>query len=151
MEFVEVVFLQDVANVATAGEVKRLAEGYARNYLIPKGLAIAASPAVLKNLESRRKAVVGRERQVSQDNAALAGILQGLTVTLKARVGAGGRLYGSITSGDIAAELQRLTGHSVDKRRIVLEEPLKQLGTFEVTVRLSSEMAPKVNVVVEAE
>lgn len=147
----EVVFLQDVANVATVGEVKRVAEGYARNYLIPKGLAIIVSPAVLKNLESRRKAVVGRERQVSQDNAALVGILQGLTVTLKARVGAGGRLYGSITSADIAAELQRLTGLSVDKRRIALEEPLKQLGTFEVTVRLSSALAPKVNVVVEPE
>lgn len=147
----EVVFLRDVADVAKAGEVKRVAEGYARNYLIPKGLALAASPAVLKNLESHRKATARREGAHLEDNAAFAATLRGLTVTLKARVGARERLYGSITSADIAAEIQKATGRSVDKRRIDLEEPIKQLGTFEVAVRLTSEFVPKVNVVVEPE
>lgn len=147
----EVVFLQDVANVAKAGEVKRVAEGYARNYLLPKGLAMVASPAVLKNLESHRKAVVQREGRSLENNAAFAAALQGLTVTLKARVGARERLYGSITSADIAAAIQQATGRSVDKRRIGLEEPIKQLGTFEVAVRLTPELVPKLNVVVEPE
>jgi len=147
----KVVLLQDVARLGQAGEVKEVADGYARNFLLPKGLAEFASPSLLKRAEERRQAEARRQRLADAELAGLAQSLEGMVVSLKAKVGAQGRLYGAITAGDIADELHRVTGQDIDKKKIELEEPIHQLGEYEVVVRLSRELAPKIRVVVEEE
>ena len=144
-----VILLQDVTDMAKAGEVKEVADGYGRNFLLPKKLAVLASPSALKGVEAQHQADTQRQVSSEAQAEAVAERLEGLSITLKARVGAQGRLYGSITAADIAQEIQKLTGQEVDRRRIELEEPLRQLGSYEVTIRLSREVTPKIRVVVE--
>jgi large subunit ribosomal protein L9 len=147
----KVVLLQDVSRLGVVGEVKDVADGYARNFLLPNGLAEFATPAVLKRVEAERRKAEHRQAQVEVEIASVAHILDGAQITLKAKVGAQERLYGSITSGDIAEELQRVTGVEIDKRRIELEEPIRQLGEYDILVRLSREFVPTIKVVVEEE
>ena len=147
----KVVLLQDVPRLGEAGEVKDVAVGYASNFLLPKGLAEFATPAVLKRVEARLQKEERRQAQVEVEAANMAHTLDGAQITLKAKVGAQERLYGSITSGDIAAELQRVTGLEIDKRKIELEEPIRQMGEYEISVRLSKEFVPKISIVVEEE
>lgn len=146
-----VVLLQDVPRLGSVGEVRDVASGYARNFLLPKGLAEVATPAVMKRVEEIRKAEDKRQALLEADMMSLAQALEGVEVTLKAKVGAQERLYGAITSGDIAEELGRVTGQDIDKRKIELEEPIRQLGEYEVLVRLSKEVAPTIKVVVAEE
>ncbi len=147
----KIILLQDVPRLGSAGEVKDVADGYARNFLVPKGLAESATAAVLKRVEAQRGKEERRQAQVEVEMASIAHTLDGAQITLKAKVGAQERLYGSITSGDIAEELQRAMGLEIDKRKIELEEPIRQLGEFEISVRLSKEIVPKIKVVVEEE
>ena len=146
-----VVLLQDVPRLGSVGEVRDVASGYARNFLLPRGLAEVATPAVMKRVEEIRKAEDKRQALLEADMMSLAQTLEGVEVTLKAKVGAQERLYGAITSGDIAEELGRVTGQDIDKRKIELEEPIRQLGEYEVLVRLSKEVAPTIKVVVAEE
>ena len=147
----KVVFLKDVPNVASAGQVKEVADGYGRNYLIPKKLAVLATPAELKRLEAQRQAEVRREAKFEAEAGALAETIASLEIKLSAKVGEQNRLYGSITSGDIAAEVQRLTGKDIDKRKVELEEPIKELGSYEVPIKLTKDVTAKVKVLVEEE
>jgi large subunit ribosomal protein L9 len=147
----KVVLLQDVPQLGEAGEVKDVAVGYARNFLLPKGLAEFVTPAVLERVEARLRKEERRQAQVEVEMASTAHTLDGAQITLKAKVGTQERLYGSITSGDIAAELQRVTGLEIDKRKIELEEPIRQVGEYEISVRLSKEFVPKIRIVVEEE
>jgi len=144
----KVVFLQDVPNVARAGEIKEVANGYGRNYLIPKNLALLAKSSAISLTAAQRKI----EAQSQVDNMAeivkLADQLDGIEVTLKARAGAKDRLYGSITSADIAAELEATTGLVVDKRKMELAEAIRQLGSYEVAIRLAKDVVPKIKVMV---
>jgi len=144
----KVVFLQDVPNVARAGEIKEVANGYGRNYLIPKNLALLAKSSAISLTAAQRKI----EAQSQVDNMAeivkLADQLDGIEVTLKARAGAKDRLYGSITSADIAAELEATTGLVVDKRKMELAEAIRQLGSYEVAIRLAKDIVPKIKVTV---
>ncbi len=144
----KVVFLKDVPNVARAGEIKEVANGYGRNYLIPKNLALLAKSSAISLTAAQRKI----EAQSQVDNMAeivkLADQLDGIEVTLKARAGAKDRLYGSITSADIAAELEATTGLVVDKRKMELAEAIRQLGSYEVTIRLTKDVVPKIKVTV---
>ncbi len=144
----KVVFLKDVPNVARAGEIKEVANGYGRNYLIPKNLALLAKSSAISLTAAQRKI----EAQSQVDNMAeivkLADQLDGTEVTLKARAGAKDRLYGSITSADIAAELEATTGLVVDKRKMELAEAIRQLGSYEVTIRLTKDVVPKIKVTV---
>jgi large subunit ribosomal protein L9 len=144
----KVVFLQDVPNVAKAGDVKQVADGYARNFLIPRKLAALASPQAMSQVVTSDKAQARTETELVE----LARQLEGKEVSLKAHAGAKERLYGSITSADIAAELESATGLVVDKRKIELDEPIRQLGSYELTIRLGKEITPKikVNVIEEA-
>jgi large subunit ribosomal protein L9 len=146
-----VVLLQDVPGLGAVGEAKEVANGYGRNFLIPKGLAEFASPAVLRRVEAQRQALVRRQLLADAEVVNLANTLEGLEVTVKARVGTMDRLYGAITSSDIAEGIHRLTGREIDKRRIELGEPIRQLGEYEVMVRLSKELVPKIRVIVEEE
>lgn len=146
-----VILIRDVDRVGAAGEVKDVANGYGRNYLLPKGLAELASADSLKRADEYRKAEERRQQALNTEMEGLAGILDGLEVNIKARAGDKGRLYGSVTSSDIAAEALRLIGHEIDKRKIELHEPIHHLGEHEVTVKLSRDLAPKLKVMVVAE
>ena len=143
-----VVFLQDVPPVAKAGEIKEVADGYARNFLIPRKLAQLASPQVLSQLGTREIT----EAKEDTELMALAQQIEGKEVSIKARAGAKDKLYGSITSADIASELRKSTGLDIDKRKIELEEPIRHLGSYEVAIRLDKDNVPKIRVsVTEAE
>lgn len=144
-----VVLLQDVPRLGKAGEVKEVADGYGRNFLLPRGLADFASPSLLKRAEEQHQAQARQQLLADAELASTAQSLDGLQVTVKAKVGAQGRLYGAITAGDIADELHRVTEQDIDKKKIELEEPIHQLGEYEVVIRLSKELVPRVKVVVE--
>lgn len=151
----KVVLLQDVPQLGKAGEVKEVADGYGRNFLLPRGLAEFATPSLLKRAEEQRQAEARRQLLADTDLASqaqsLAQSLEGIQVAVKAKVGAQGRLYGAITTGDIADELHRVTGQDIDKKKIELEEPIHQLGEYEVVLRLSKEQVLRIKVIVEEE
>lgn len=143
-----VVFLTDVPNVAKSGEIKEVADGYARNLLIPRKLAALVNPKIKSQLEAQLKAQNKKQAQIAAGLAKIANQLDGKEITLKAKVGAKDRLYGSITSADIANELTRASGVVVDKRKIEMLEPIRELGSFDITVRLAKDIVPKIRVTV---
>jgi len=145
---VKVVFLQDVPKVAKAGEIKEVADGYGRNFLIPKKLALLANSPALSAMETQLKIKARSQDQEEAELVELAHQLEGKEITLKAKVGAKEHLYGSITSADITAELQNTTGLVVDKRKVELAEPIRQLGSYEVAIRLAKDTIPKIKVTV---
>jgi len=142
----KVVFLEDVPSVARSGEIKEVADGYARNFLIPKKLALIANSAAIKLAEARCRAKASQQAETEAELQELAKQIDGKEITLKARAGSKDRLYGSITSADIAAELEKSDGVVVDKKKIDLEEHIHQLGSYEITVRLGGDITPKVKV-----
>jgi large subunit ribosomal protein L9 len=144
----KVIFLQDVPNVAQAGEVKEVADGYGRNFLIPRKLATLATPQVTSQTETKAQKM---EARLTAELKELASQLEGKEVSLKAKAGAKERLYGSITSADIAAELNNTTGLDIDKRKIELDEPIRQLGSYEIAIRLAGDIVPKIRVTVTEE
>jgi len=141
----KVIFVQDVPNVAKAGEIKEVANGYGRNFLIPQKLALLAeSPASI----TQRKIKIQSQADTQAELIKLAQQLEGKEIILKARAGAKDRLYGSITSADIASELDNSAGLVIDKRKIGLAEPIRQLGNYEVAIRLAKDIIPKIKVTV---
>lgn len=144
----KVIFLKDVPSVAQAGEVKEVADGYARNYLIPRGLAALAQPHAVSQIETMTKKM---EVRLTAEMTELADLIEGTEVSLKAKAGAKDKLYGSITSADIAAELKKVTGIEVDKRKIELEEPIRQLGSYEIALKLGKDITPNIKVTVTEE
>lgn len=147
----QVLLVKDVEQLGKAGDVRQVSDGYARNYLIPRGLAVLATPGAIRQAERQRQAAAQRQAKTLSKAQALARLLDGLTVTFKARAGESDRLYGSITNAHIAEALSEKVGQEVDRRKIDLEEPLKQLGTHAVTVRLAPEAEAKITVVIERE
>jgi large subunit ribosomal protein L9 len=144
----KVVFLEDVPRVAKAGEIKEVADGYGRNFLIPQKLALLVSPSALNTLETQTKIRARSQTQIEEEETELARQLEGKEITLKAKAGAQEHLHGSITSADIASELQNAAGLVIDKRKIELDEPIRQLGSYEVAIRLAKDMIPKIKVIV---
>ena len=147
----KVVFLEDVPNVAKAGDIKEVADGYSRNYLIPRKLAVPATSSELKKVEVLRAAGARREAKSEKEAEAFANVLKDITVVIRMRAGTKDKLYGSVTSADIAKEIKKLTKQDVDKRKIELPEPIRELGIYEVSVKLSKDVTATVNVVVEQE
>jgi len=145
---VKVIFLQDVPNIAKAGEIKEVANGYGRNFLIPRKLALPAKSQDITAIETQIKTRAHISAETETELVELASHLDGKEIILKARVGAKDRLYGSITSADIAAELESATGSAVDKRKIELANPIRQLGSHEVPIRLAKDIVPKITVTV---
>ena len=143
-----VIFLQDVPNVARAGEIKEVANGYGRNFLIPRKLALLARPETMNTMGAQLKIKARSETQTGAELIEMANQLNGREVFLEARAGGKDRLYGSITAADIAAELESTTGLTVDKRRIELGEPIRQIGSYEVAIRLAKDIVPKIKVTV---
>lgn len=144
----KVVFLQDVANVARAGEVKEVANGYGRNFLIPQKLALLARPEVMHNIGAQIEAKARSQAQTGTELRELAGHLEGREIILQARTGGTDQLYGSITAADIATELESATGFVVDKKKIELGESIRHLGSYEVAIRLAKEIVPKIKITV---
>lgn len=146
----KVILTRDVPNVGLSGEVKEVAPGYARNYLIPKGLAVEATPGRLKELKMREEAKVKKAAREVEEARKIAEKIDGKSFTVKAKSGERGRLFGSITSADIAKVLQAY-GVSVDKKKIELKDPLKELGSFDVEIKLNPEVSARITVLVEPE
>jgi large subunit ribosomal protein L9 len=149
----KVVLVRDVPRVGRAGEVKDVADGYARNFLLRRNLALPATPAALKDVEAQlRKEALDQQHRAEELNK-LAQQLEGITLTfsIKAKAVEGDRLYGSIRDNQIAEELTRLSGAAIERGMVALEAPIRTLGTHELTVRLTKDLAPKVKVVVARE
>ncbi len=145
----KVILKKDVPNLGRAGEVKEVANGYARNYLIPQGLAVPATPQALRQLEAEKAAAARQAAREAAEARALAERLSQLELTLPVRVGEQGRLYGAVTAQDIAAAISQAVGREIDRRQIELEEPIRQVGIYEVPVRLTREITAKVRVIVQ--
>jgi large subunit ribosomal protein L9 len=145
----KIILVKDLPGEGKAGEIKEVSRGYARNYLLPKGLALVSTSAVEKqvmlNLEKERhKEIVERDKR-----AELAKQIDGTEVHFQARIGAGERLFGSITATDIAKELGRVKDCVIDRKSIELDKPLRQTGSYEVIIRLSKDLRPKITVLIE--
>ncbi|NPV66186.1 MAG: 50S ribosomal protein L9 [Anaerolineae bacterium] len=146
----KVILTADVYKHGVAGEVVRVADGYARNYLIPQGLAVKATPGALKQSEKLRETAAARRAALENQLNELARQIDGVTLVFGRRAGANGKLYGSVTSSDIQQALLEKTGVDLNRRRIA-QQSIRELGEFEVPVRLGSEFTPKLNVIVVRE
>lgn len=145
----KVLLVQNVEKLGQAGEVKEVAGGYGRNYLLPKGFAVLATRGQVRQAEERLKAQQRRDLAARRDAEALASRLSGVTLRFTARVGELDRLYGSVTNNDIADKIKAQLDMEIDRRKIDLEEPIKRIGIYPVKVRLAQGLEPVVNVVVE--
>jgi large subunit ribosomal protein L9 len=148
---VRVLFLKEVTGTAKAGDVKEVTPGYARNFLFPKHLAVVADDRVVEQIRNREEAARRRAEKELNDARDVAQRLRKLTVTVYAKTGEGGRLFGSITNSDVAQQLKREAGIDVDKRKIEIDSPIKSLGPHEVRVELHSEITETLKVVVAAQ
>lgn len=145
----KVILLRDITGKGRKGEIKDVAEGYARNFLLPRGLALLATPAVARQAETLIRKESQRQDIEETKLQKLAQQIEGREVHFQARIGAGGRLFGSITAADIARELSQVIGSPVDKRKVEIDKALRQEGSHEVTIRLAKDLVPKIKVVVE--
>ena len=145
----KVVLLKDVPTLGKSGDVKEVAEGYFRNYLAKHGLAAAATDAAMRSLAEQKETAARKEQRQAKANETLAQRIAKVQITMHVKVGEQHRLYGSITSQDVAEALAQKLGRPVDKHLIELEEPIRHLGTYEVPIRLAHGLTPKVTVVVE--
>jgi large subunit ribosomal protein L9 len=147
---VKIVLREDVETLGQKGDIVDVADGYARNFLVPRGLAMKASKGVVAQAEAMRRNRTARdvrEREAAED---IAGRLSATRVTVTARAGEGGKLFGSVTSADVADAISAATAAEIDRRSVQLDEPLKELGEVEVPVRLHPEVIATVNVEVVA-
>ena len=147
----KIVLMKDVSNLGSTGEVKEVADGYARNYLMPKGFAVLATKGLIKQAQERAEAQRKRDLRARTDAEALAQRINGQTVRFTARVGELDRLYGSITNVDIAEKLSSQIGAEIDRRRVELGDPIKRAGVYSVVVDLGHGLDARINVVVEGE
>jgi large subunit ribosomal protein L9 len=149
----KVILLQDVDGLGKAGDLKEVADGYARNYLLRRHLAAGATPTLLANHKQHIAAQARKQEKLIEDNSQLAERLAQVTLTFRARVGRQGRLYGSITSQDIAAGLRDAEGLTVDRRLIALSNPIRSVGNYPIAVKIAPKLEPRitVNVVDETE
>jgi large subunit ribosomal protein L9 len=147
----KVLLIQDVDKLGSAGDVKEVSGGYGRNYLMPKGLAVLATRGQVKQAEERLAQQRKRTDAARKDAEALAARISGQTLRFTARVGELDRLYGSITSADIAEKILSQTGVEIDRRKIDLDESIKRIGIYPIKIRLMTGLEPLVNVVVEGQ
>jgi large subunit ribosomal protein L9 len=147
----KVILAQNIKGVGRADDVINVSDGYARNYLFPRKLAVPATDVNLKQIEKRKQAEEARGEKAVEESKGLAERIAEVQVTVKGRVGTGTKLYGSITHADIADALEQQAGIKIDKRKIELEEPIKSLGEYEVPIRLHRESVAHLKVEVVGE
>ncbi len=142
----EVILRQAVENVGRPGDVVKVSNGYARNYLLPRGLAYEATPGNLKRIEQEKERLEAAERDRVEQAQKIAQRLEEVSLTFSARVGEEDKLFGSVTAADIVQQLQAQGFPEIEKRQIDLHEPIKSLGVYKVPVRLHAEVKPEVRV-----
>jgi len=143
---IQVILKEDVDNLGNSGDLVRVRPGYARNFLIPKGLAVAATRGNIAQIEHERRAALARAAKVRAESETLAKRLEGSVARIQKQAGEGGKLYGSVTAQDIAEALAA-QGTEVDRRKLTMpDEPIKQIGTHTVTLRLSGQVTVDIKV-----
>lgn len=142
----QVILLKDIKGTGKKGQVINVSDGYARNFLFPRKLAKEASDGSLKDLEVHKASEAKRKSQEVEDAKQLAENMSKIVLKIKTKAGDGGRLFGSITSKDIAQELEKNHKISVDKRKIVLKNPIKTIGTTEVEIKVYPKISAKIKV-----
>lgn len=145
----KVIFTQDVKSVGKRGEVKNVSDGYARNFLIPKGVAVIASDAALNHEKDRLKIEAAKFAKILDSAKETASGLEGKSVTVKEKAGESGKLYGKVTSKEIAEAVKSQLGYDVDKRRIHVEDDIRKVGTYSISFKLHPEVVVHVTVNVE--
>ena len=147
----EVILREDIERLGSRGEVVKVAAGYARNYLLPKKLAVQATESNKKIVEQERQAHLRKEAKLKNEAEDLSKLLTGVTVSIAQKAGENDQLFGSVTAKDVAEALEKQK-YTIDRRKILLEEPIKQLGEHKITVRLHRDVSAEVtvNVVREA-
>lgn len=146
----KVLFKKDVADVAKAGQVKDVADGYARNYLIPRGLAVAATSSALKQVADLQAVAARHAAEEEHDAQELKARLEAQPVVIDAKAGSQGRLYGSVTTADVATAIQKQLGASVDRRDLEIADPVRQVGSYEVSARLHRNVTATLTIEVRA-
>jgi large subunit ribosomal protein L9 len=144
----KMILRDDVKDLGRAGETVSVADGYARNYLLPKKLAVLANTSNLKRLEQEVNGKKGRERRMLRDTQYMAEKLAAQPVVIETNVGEAGKLFGSVTAADIEQVLTQ-KGFEIDKRKIELEEPIKAVGTYTVTIKLHADVTAQITVLVQ--
>jgi large subunit ribosomal protein L9 len=146
----KVILKEDVKKLGNMGEIVTVADGYARNYLVPKGLAVEASSKNMKSLEHAQKVIQEKAKKVKESLQEFAARLSKVTLIMKAKAGEEGKLFGSVTSMDIAEQLKN-EGIEIDKKKIILEEPIKRLGNFTVGIHLHADINSQITLQVVEE
>ncbi len=147
----KVILKKDDKNLGKANAIVEVNDGYARNFLIPRGLAIEASPAALNEAKTKIQVEKYRKDHELEDAKKLAGVISGLTVVMKSKAGENGKLFGSITSKDVSEALQKQFKHEIDKKKFNMPDAIKTLGETEVELRLYTGVMAKLKVKVENE
>lgn len=145
----EIILLQDQDELGLEGDIVKVANGYARNYLIPRGIAFEATPQNIRSVEQRRKKIELRKLRAKEDAEELKKKMSEVLIQLSQKAGEEGKLYGSVTSMDIAGELEK-QGIVVDRRKIMLDKPIKAVGEYDVPVRIYPEVVGSIRVAVSA-
>jgi len=143
---VKVILQQDVKNLGNKGDLVEVSQGYARNFLFPRGLAVEANASAMKSLEHERAVAKQRAQRELSEARERAERLQALAIRIPAKAGESGRLFGSVTASDIAEAVKSASGIEIDRRRIDLKEPIKALGNYRVAVQLHSQVVAQLNV-----
>ncbi len=147
----KVVLLQDVKGQGKKGDVITVAEGYARNFLLPRNLGVEASDGKLKELAQQKDAHQRKKNKEEEDARKIASRLEGIKVQVKTKVGEGGRLFGAVNNKDISENLARQYGIDIDKKKILLKDPIKTRGEFPVMVKLHTAVQVSINVIVQSD
>lgn len=147
----KVVFLEDVPGTANIGEIKNVKPGFARNYLLPRKLAMPATPSVVKSAEQRAAREARLQEQRDRDAQAVADRLNGAAFTITVKAGSTGKLFGSVGTADIAAKVSEHISTEFERQNVLLRDPIKDLGDYEVNVRLTKNVQATVNVSVVGE
>lgn len=146
----EVILREDIERLGSRGQVVKVADGYARNFLLPKRMAVAATESNKKIVEQERQAHLRKEAKLKNEAEDLSKLLGGVSVSIAQKAGESDQLFGSVTSKDIAEALEK-KGFTVDRRKVQLDEPIKQLGEFKVPVRLHRDVTAEITVQVVRE
>ena len=145
----EVIFIKDLKGQGKAGDKKNISDGYAKNFLIPKGYAVEANATNLNNLKGKKDSEAFKKQQELENANMLKDKFEAITVTIKAKAGENGKIFGSVTSKDIADTLLKEHSVSIDKKKIVLPDGIKEIGTFNIDVKLYPTVVGKIKLCVE--
>ncbi len=140
----KVILKEEVKNMGNMGQIIEVADGYARNYLVPRGLAVEANTKNIKSLEHQKRVIQEKSKKIRNQAQELSNKITAISLVIKAKAGEEGKLFGSVTTMDIAESLKN-EGMEIDKKKISLDEPIKRLGSYTVNIKVHSEVTTQVN------